>query len=136
MHRVTAISRRYAVDSMTVSLDELGSAISAFLSDYADELESQTIEDVDAAAKVTESELRSRGSAYTGRYAKGWTTEEDSEGGVGYAVRVYNKTKPGLAHLLSKGHVLRNGGFYQGDDHVAKAAQSGISELERRVSNG
>ena len=127
------------MDSASVSVDELGSSLSAFLSGYVKELEDQAKEDVDAAARATEEELhewKGRTGRSTGKYAKGWTTSEDREVGAGYAVRVHNKSKPGLAHLLSKGHALRNGGFYGGDGHVASAADTGIAELERRIANG
>lgn len=127
------------MDSMTVSASELGSAVSAMLSGYADELADKAKEDVDAAAKVAVDELRAwkgRTSRSKGGYASGWKASEDSDGQLGYGVRVHNAKKPGLAHLLSKGHALRNGGFFSGDGHVANAADSGIAELERRVSNG
>ena len=124
---------------MTVTVEEIGMGLEALVSDYVQELEEQSHEDVDAAAKVCESELhawKGRTSRSKGGYAAGWTTSDDSEGLFGYAVRVHNQKKPGLAHLLSKGHALRNGGFFAGDGHVAAAADSGIAELERRIASG
>ena len=45
------------MDSMAVSFEEVGMAVQALVSDYIDEVDEQVKEDVDAAAKVTESEL-------------------------------------------------------------------------------
>lgn len=124
------------MDSMTVTVDEIGMALGVLVSDYVQELDEQAREDVDAAAEVCESQLHDTSPKKTGGYAGGWTTSDDSEGKFGYAVRVHNAKKPGLAHLLSKGHALRNGGFKAGDGHVAAAADAGIAELERRIASG
>ena len=121
---------------MTVSLEDLGMALQVLCSDFERELEEQARDDVDAAAKVCEEQLHETSPKKTGKYADGWTTSDDSEGAYGYAVRVHNAKKPGLAHLLSKGHALRNGGFKAGDGHVAAAADAGIAELERRLASG
>lgn len=111
-------------------------ALEALCSDYVKDLDAQAREAVDAAAKVCESQLHDTSPRKTGKYAEGWTTTNDSDGLFGYALVVHNKSKPGLAHLLSKGHALRNGGFKPGDGHVEAAAESGIAELERRMASG
>ena len=121
---------------MTVSVEEIGMALEAFCTEYVEDLEDQAREDIDAAAKVCEGKLHDTSPRKTGGYAGGWTTTDDSEGSFGYAVVVHNKKKPGLAHLLSKGHALRNGGFKAGDGHVEAAADAGIAELERRLASG
>lgn len=124
------------MDNIVVSLEEVGMAVEMLVSDYIDEVNDQIKEDVDAAAKVTEEELHSTSPKRTGKYAAGWSVGDDSDGLLGYGVRVYNAKKPGLAHLLSKGHALRNGGFKAGDGHVAAAAETGMADLERRISSG
>ena len=121
---------------MTVTFEQVGMAIRALCEDYVQELDEHSREDVDAAARVCEDQLHDTSPKKTGGYAGGWATGDDSTGRFGYAVRVYNAKKPGLPHLLSKGHALRNGGFYAGDGHVEAAAEAGMAELERRMSSG
>lgn len=124
------------MDSATVTVEGIGMALQAICSDFERELEEQMREDIDAAAKVCEEQLHDTSPKKTGKYAAGWTTSDDSEGRYGYALVVHNKSKPGLAHLLDKGHALRNGGFKAGDGHVVAAADAGIAELERRLASG
>lgn len=38
-----------------------------------------------------------------------------------------------LAHLLNNGHALRNGGRFDGDDHITKNEKKAIEELEKGV---
>ena len=121
---------------MVVDISEVGMAVEALVSDYISEVDDQVREDVDAAAKFTSEMLQDISPKRTGKYAAGWSVGDDSEGAMGYGVRVYNAKKPGLAHLTSKGHALRNGGFKAGDGHVATAADAGIAELERRMASG
>lgn len=118
----------------SVDITDLGSELSAIVGDYVDEVERAAEEDVRAAADVAVSELRATSPKRKGRYASGWASEPDAEDMSGKAYRVFNKTKPGLTHLLEKGH----GGPHPAPahPHIAAAAEKGASELERRISGG
>lgn len=121
------------MDSASCSLEELGGAIFAIVEDYVGEVDDQLEEDVRASAEVARSAIAA-GSPSRGRggYAAGWRSEPDVEDMGGKAYRIYNKTKPGLAHLLEKGH----GGPHPAGahPHIASGAQAGFDELERRLN--
>jgi len=119
------------MDGMTVTLDELGGAMQAIVEDYIQEVDKVAEEDVRASAQVALDAVKGGSPTRTGKYAAGWTMEPDAEDPIGRAYRVYNQKKPGLAHLLEKGH----GGPFPGRaiPHIAPAAQAGMSELERRI---
>ena len=77
--------------------------------------------------------LRSSSPKQYGGYSQGWTTTK-TDGGV----TVYNKSFPGLTHLLEKGHMSKNqyGSFRRvnGKPHIAPAAQEGIEEFVNTIS--
>ena len=62
------------------------------------------------AAKLTANDAKRRLSSSSpvgsGRrhYAKGWTAKETDNDSMTIGYTVYNKQKPGLAHLLEHGH--------------------------------
>lgn len=58
--------------------------------------------------------------------------EPDAEDPGAKAYRIHNKAKPGLTHLLEKGH----GGPHpaRAHPHIADAAQAGVDDLERRMN--
>lgn len=68
----------------------------------------------------------------TGRYAKGWSskTEVDFNSATG---TIYNKTLPGLPHLLEHGHAKRGGGRTPGRIHIANVESDLIREFEQAV---
>ena len=77
----------------------------------------------------------------SGGYAKGWTTKsERGPGGVPTYI-VYNKTHPGLTHLLEKGHAVANQfGHYERPNgrvaaipHIAPVEEWATSEFEAEI---
>ena len=67
-----------------------------------------------------------------GDYAKGWTIRTKREK-YGVNSLIYNKSYPGLTHLLEKGHITRNQyGQYQrtpAHPHIAKAKDNAVEYL-------
>ena len=121
------------MDNAFCSADEIGGTLFALVSDYIDELENASGDDVRDCAQMVVDELHSTSPNMKGKYAGGWTMEPDAEDTTGKVYRIYNKSKPGLTHLLEHGH----GGPAPAPahPHIADAAQTGISELERRMSS-
>ncbi len=108
-------------------MDEITAIVAAYISD----VERQAEEDSRAAAKVALDAVKGASPRKSGKYARGWAMEPDAEDASAKAYRIYNKSKPGLTHLLEKGH----GGPHPAGPHVhiAPAAEAGIAELQRRI---
>jgi hypothetical protein len=72
-------------------------------------------------------ELRTASPKKTGRYAKGWAVNGESEktrlSGQARSVVVYNRTDYQLTHLLEHGHALRQGGRAKAIPHIEPVAR-------------
>ena len=66
-----------------------------------------------------------------GGYSKGWRSKVEEGIGAGSTAVIYNAKKPGLTHLLEKGHEKRDGGFVRGIPHIEPAFRQAAEELER-----
>ena len=87
------------------------------------------------AAEIAKNQLKStspRGSGSRRHYANGWAIKSEIyEDQVSFTV--YNRSKPGLTHLLENGHAKRGGGRVRAIPHIAPAEEMGIKELEERI---
>lgn len=100
----------------------------------------------DAGKKVAEDTVKtlkmtSPSSKGHGKYKKGWSVKAD-----GSTYTVYNKTHPGLTHLLEKGHdVISHGkkvGRAKAQPHIKPAEEEAVNryveevtkEINRRLS--
>ena len=95
--------------------------LAKILEEYGDEIKDNIEEAVEITSKATRKELQRISPTNTGKYAKGWTVNKIEKTWKGIEVTVYNRTKPGLTHLLNNGHVKQNGGRQAGDGHIDKA---------------
>lgn len=87
-------------------------------------------ERVTEACKVAKSDLRENSPKKTGEYAKGWTYTVKETAPGSFTGVVYQKNKPGLTHLLEKGHAKRNGGRVAGIPHIEPAFEDARKTLE------
>ena len=87
-------------------------------------------ERVTEACKVAKSDLRQNSPKKTGEYAKGWTYTVKETAPGSFTGVVYQKNKPGLTHLLEKGHAKRNGGRVAGIPHIEPAFEDARKTLE------
>ena len=72
----------------------------------------------------------------TGEYIAGWTFKVTESDGV-CSAEIGNKRKPGLAHLLEKGHAKVGGGRdVPAYPHIADAAEEAFDELYTQVMEG
>ena len=121
-------------------LDRLASAIEKELQSYADGV-SQTV--VDATVKVTKAGVRAIKQAakndFNGnKYWRGWTSSIETGKRSAQGV-IYNRTHPGLAHLLEHGHAKRGGGRdpVKGVEHIAPVEemikQDFMKEVEKNL---
>lgn len=123
--------------SATIKIDAFAATLTEMAEGVVTQDDEQLRRDVQAAARATTDELRNGAltPAVTGEYAAGWGYE--TELGVGHVkVTVHNKKKPGLTHLLEKGHEKFVDGVDTGErvrayPHIEPAYEVGADRLRR-----
>lgn len=116
-----------------IPLRELEVEIMKSLSDYADGVREGVKEEIIDTAKEMVSTLKRTSPKDTGAYARGWTQKTEYESDESIRVRVYNKAKPQLTHLLENGHAKVNGGRVDGKPHIRPAEQEAEKRLGQKV---
>ena len=117
---------------------DLDAAVLKILQDYAEEEEETVAREVETVTKATAKLLRetspqSKHPRTEKRYFKGWAAKFERQR-MQAAGTVYNKTKPGVAHLLEFGHGPGKRGWrVRAVPHIAKAAAWAEEELMRRL---
>lgn len=116
-------------------VDKLADAITDILREYGDELQENIGEAVKAvskkgAAAVRQSAQQTFGGS--GEYARGWTSRAET-GRVSAQGVIYNKSVPGLPHLLENGHAKRGGGRVPGRPHIKPVEEQIVKEFEEAV---
>ena len=121
-------------------LDQLSSAISGILNEYADSVSENVGEIVVQMGKkgvqALKKEARQTFPDGTGEYAKGWKSQVNKDR-LGTTAIIYNE-HPGLPHLLEHGHATRNGtgrvyGEVRGRVHIEPVADKLVETFEREV---
>lgn len=123
--------------SSSIKIGDMVNEIMESLNEYQDLCGEQ----VRAAAKeVTRDavkELRStspKGSgSKKGHYDGGWTYAIGKDSAYKSSFTIHNAKKPGLAHLLEKGHAKRGGGRTSGNPHIEPVETRAIEEFENRL---
>ena len=123
--------------SATIKIDALAATLTEMAEGVVAQDEEQLRRDVQAAARATTDELRNGAltPAVTGEYAAGWGYETEVE--VGHVrATVRNRKKPGLTHLLEKGHEKFVNGVDTGErvpayPHIEPAYEVGADRLRR-----
>ena len=109
--------------------DQLGAALDDILETYFGEVMLAADSGCDEVAKYAKSRLKDlspRSEALEAvHYADGWAVEKEKDR-LGMIFHVWNKNKPGLTHLLEKGHYKRDG-----KERTKKIPH--ISEVEKEV---
>lgn len=121
---------------------ELKIEMERYVEDFVAEARSDIADIIKDAGKRAVKAIRSKSPKRTGRYARGWAwAEEESVGGLGFYIRVYNKAKPHLTHLIENGYRQ----FFMGRDtgktkparpHIAPAADEVEEYIMQRVKRG
>lgn len=116
---------------------DLETVISKLTEEYVEEIEEVLKKEAKATGKKTAETLKQTSpkgeGGIKGHYADGWTSKITSENMGTVQVTVYNRSKPGLIHLLEKGHANRGGGRTLGKLHVAPAAEKAEEEFVKRL---
>ncbi len=106
------------------------------LDDYSKEVQEVSRRSVNSTAKETAQRLKNTSARRTGEYAQGWTSKKvDEDTSV-----TYNRTMPGLTHLLENGHAIVNKkgqyGRVSGDHKIKDAEEWGATELVNKIERG
>ena len=131
---MTWTSKVVEPDRFSISLKELFGSIDMTLSTELDE-------PVELACKASQRQLRSKGQPYKDRptkkgiYRTGFAYKVNRDGKYEAFGYVGNRKKPGLVHLLEKGHATMNGGRTRAFVHVKTAADVGEETLIREAAN-
>lgn len=118
---------------MDISIDDLADTLAEELAAYSQEVTDDLKQEVKQVAKEMVAELKATSPFDSGDYASGWTSTTESEGRNTVQVRVYNRKKPTLTHLLENGHAKVNGGRVEGKAHIGPAEQTAEKRLENKV---
>ena len=117
--------------------------IDRVLEDYLSDETEVFFDAMSKAGKLAKKDIQNS-SAFkdkSGDYRKGWAIRTKREK-YGINVLIYNKIKPGLTHLLEKGHVTKNGTGRTFRDtpahsHIAQAREKAedylLDELAKRL---
>lgn len=112
-----------------IRLQELEIEIVKELKDYSDEVAEGLKKSVKDVAKETVRTLKATSPRDTGEYARGWTSKVEFESMEDIRVRISNRTKPQLTHLLENGHATVNGDRVDGRPHIRPAEQAAADKL-------
>lgn len=105
--------------SVKINSDSLAATIESILDEYGDTAKEVVEDSCKDVAKQVVKDLRKAGDFNNGQdFRKGWASKTENTR-FGASVVVYNKTKPGLAHLLEFGHVKTNGGRTKAFNFIA-----------------
>lgn len=120
-----------------IKIDALGAEIAKMMEEYSAKVAGDVKAEAKAVAKEAVKELKTTSpegpGSKKGHYKDGWASKVESENAVSIGIRVYNRKKPGLTHLLEKGHAKRGGGRVEGIQHIGPAEQRAVEEYEKRL---
>lgn len=125
--------------SQKVGVINLEAALKDVLNEFGDDVYKVLGEAVDNVADEAVKKLHAGGSfGGTGAYNSDWTATDDRVGRFGKKKIVHNAEHYRLAHLLEKGHVIRNGtgrtfGSTRAFPHIKPVEEWAIQELPRKV---
>lgn len=121
--------------SNVVSIDQMASAITQSLKEYADLTAEDLKKSVKKAGKAVKTEISQTAPVDTGKYKKSWAVKTLKETSNSLEVVVHSKNRYQIAHLLEHGHAKRGGGRVAARPHIAPAEQKAIETLEREIEN-
>lgn len=106
---------------MDISIDDLADTLAEDLAAYSQEVTDDLKREVKQVAKEMVSELKATSPHASGDYAKGWGVTTEHESAQDIRLRVLNRKKPQLTHLLEHGHAKVTGGRVEGKAHIGPA---------------
>ena len=126
----------------TISPDQLASEVEKTLRDYIGVTEDAVAAGVIQAADAAVDDLHSANPSGSGKYGswsnylRSWKRKslKGSSKGV-FSALIYNEKHYQLAHLLEKGHALKNGGRTRAFEHIAPVAEKAEDTLLKIITS-
>lgn len=133
----------------TINIGDIGrlsATIESYLKEYEKDVTFATQQSIDEVSKEAVNKLKKNSPrGKSGRYGKGWAVKKGTMKRAQYDSTIYNKTAPGLAHLLENKHriVDRNRQSHGvtnpasgkgGQVHILPVDEWVEQELPRRIS--
>lgn len=117
-----------------ITIDQLSDAITAQLNTFEKNVREGVKRAVDETMDEMVKDTKSTAQSRTGRYKRKISATVGENTLMTYS-KVWHVKKPDyrLAHLLDKGHALRNGGRYGGNQHVASAEHRAVENFQRKI---
>lgn len=120
-----------------INIDSMAEEIASIMAGYAADVSTDLKKETRKVAKDTVNELKitspeGKGSK-KGHYKDGWTSKVETERSDSIGIKIYNRKKPGLTHLLEKGHAKKGGGRVEGIKHIEPAEQKAIKSYENSL---
>lgn len=117
-----------------VSVDAFPDAVKKILEKYADDIADNVSEITQEITKKGVISLRAqaRGQGWK-KYPSSWTSKMEGPRIARWGI-IYSK-KPGLPHLLEKGHALRQGGRTSAYVHIKPVEEKIVQEYEKEVTS-
>ena len=120
--------------------EQLHDAVMDILNDYKDDVHTGTKEAVKTVTKLGVKNVKAGAKTkfkvhprQDGKnYWKGWTSIVET-GRMSAQGTIYNRTLPGLPHLLENGHAKRGGGRVPGRVHIAPVQEEVTQALEKAI---
>ena len=133
-----------------VKVGGLSDAIRSELEKFSTDVNNIVNQSAENAARSAASELRKTSPTRSGRrrgYARGWTWKRAGETPLGTKTFVvHNRSKPGLTHLLEKGHAIayrlkgkpkvETGERTRAFPHIEPASVNAAEQFEKEVLDG
>lgn len=115
---------------IVVSVDGMEDAFRHIVEERLNEMQADTKKAVSKGGRAVIKSIQASGAFkdVTGAYRAGWRMKTDGGTLSGYVATVYNADRPGLAHLIEKGH----GGPHPAGahPHIAPAYEGGVKVFE------
>lgn len=116
----------------TIDLEkEIGKILQQYGDSVTDNIKEVTKKVAKAGVKSVKANSKSMFGG-TGKYAAGWSSKVE-DGRYSAQGIIYNKSQPGLPHLLENGHAKRGGGRVPGRAHIAPVESELIKQFEDAI---
>ena len=117
-----------------VTLEGLGAALSEIIGDYADGVYATESKAVTYSTKQALRQVKANSGRFGSKYAGGWRSKVERTNITAHGY-VANQ-RPGLPHLLEKGHAKRNGGRTSAYPHVLPVQEEVNRVLMEQLEEG